>query len=155
MTCTTQASCVNVLIGVLVVHCELHVNVRVHVPLVVCDDAAIDLTLVLIALVIIVVFVVAIFHRILLYWTVSFTLERGEGRSSRLYLHAFCALTTVRGASLRRLPPPNRSKRIHSSPYLHHARKSSVFWCWLLLFAPCSGVLCHPHSTLRCGRNRR
>ena len=55
---------VNVVIGVLVVHCELYVFVRV-VPLVV--DAAIGLTLVLIALVVIVVFVAAIFHRILLY----------------------------------------------------------------------------------------
>ena len=64
--------CVNVVIGVLVVHCELHVDVRVHViPLVVCDDAVIDLTLVLIAFVVIVVFVVAIFHRILLYWRYS------------------------------------------------------------------------------------
>ena len=60
--------CVNVVIGVLVAHCELHVDVRVHViPLVVCDDAVVDLTLGLIALVVIVVFVVAIFHRILLY----------------------------------------------------------------------------------------
>ena len=59
---------VNVVIGVLVVHCELHVDVRVHViPLVVCDDAVVDLTLGLIALVVIVVFVVAIFQRILLY----------------------------------------------------------------------------------------
>ena len=56
---------VNVVIGVLVVHCELHVVVRVHVPFVV--DAVIGLTLGLIALVVIVVFVVAIFHRILLY----------------------------------------------------------------------------------------
>ena len=48
---------VNVVIGVLVVHCELLV-VRV-VPLVVCDDAVVRRTLVLIA---------AIFHRILLYW---------------------------------------------------------------------------------------
>ena len=47
---------------------ELHDDVRVHVPLVVCDDAVIDLTLGLIALVVIVVFVLAIFHRILLYW---------------------------------------------------------------------------------------
>ena len=49
---------VNVVIGVLVVHCELLV-VRV-VPIVVCDDAAVRRTLVLIALVVIVVFVVAI-----------------------------------------------------------------------------------------------
>ena len=58
--------CVNVVIGVLVVHCELHVDVRVHViPL--CDDAVVGLTLGLITLVVIVVFVVAIFNRILLY----------------------------------------------------------------------------------------
>ena len=78
---------------------------RVHVPLVVCDDAVIDLTLVLIALVIIVVFVVAIFHRILLYWKYTVYTRKGEG-VFRLYLHAFCALTTVRGASLRRLHNP-------------------------------------------------
>ena len=47
---------------------ELHVIVRVHIPLVVCDDAVVRRTLGLIALVVIVVFVVAIFHRILLYW---------------------------------------------------------------------------------------
>ena len=42
---------VNVVIGVLVVHCELHVVVRVHVPLVVvCDEAAVRRTLGLIAL---------------------------------------------------------------------------------------------------------
>ena len=58
--------CVNVVIGVLVVHCELHVVVRVHViPL--CDDAVVGLTLGLIAHVVIVVFVVAILHRIFLY----------------------------------------------------------------------------------------
>ena len=63
--------CVNVVIGVLVVHCELHIDVRVHViPLVVYDDAVIDLTLVLIALVVIVVFVVAIFYRLSLYWEI-------------------------------------------------------------------------------------
>ena len=57
---------VNVVIGVLVG--ELHVVVRVHVPLVVvCDEAVVRRTLGLIALVVIVVFVVAIFHRILLY----------------------------------------------------------------------------------------
>ena len=57
---------VNVVIGVLVVHCELHV-VRV-VPLVVCDDAVVRRTLVLIAVAVGFVFVEAIFHRILLYW---------------------------------------------------------------------------------------
>ena len=56
---------VNVVIGVLVVHCELHVA-RV-VPVDVCDDAVVRRTLGLIALVVIVVFVVAIFNRILLY----------------------------------------------------------------------------------------
>ena len=56
---------VNIVIGVVLG--KLHVVVRVHVPLVVCDDAVIDLTLVLIAVVIF-VFVVAIFQRILLYW---------------------------------------------------------------------------------------
>ena len=57
--------CVNVVIGVLVVLCELHVIVRVHViPL--CG-AVVGLTLGLIAHVVIVVFVVAIFQKILLY----------------------------------------------------------------------------------------
>ena len=51
---------VNVVIGVLVVHCELHV-VRVD-PVVVCDDAVVRRALGLIALVVIVVFVVAIFQ---------------------------------------------------------------------------------------------
>ena len=42
--CTKQGICVNVVIGVLVVLCELHVDVRVHViPL--CDDAVVGLTL--------------------------------------------------------------------------------------------------------------
>ena len=57
---------VNVVIGVLVVHCELLV-VRV-VPVVVCDDAVVRRTLVLIAVAVAFVFVVAIFHRILLNW---------------------------------------------------------------------------------------
>ena len=57
--------CVNVVIGVLVVLCELHVIVRVHViPL--FDDAVVGLTLGLIAHVVIVVFFVAILHRIFL-----------------------------------------------------------------------------------------
>ena len=56
---------VNIVIGVVLG--ELHVVVRVHIPLVVCDDAVVRRTLVLIALVVIVVFVVAIFNRILLY----------------------------------------------------------------------------------------
>ena len=54
---------VNIVIGVVLG--EVLVFVRVHVPLVV--DAAIGLALGLIAHVVIVVFVVAIFHRILLY----------------------------------------------------------------------------------------
>ena len=55
---------VNIVIGVVLG--EVHVVVRVHVPL--CDDVVVGLTLGLIALVVIIVFVVAIFHRILLYW---------------------------------------------------------------------------------------
>ena len=55
---------VNVVIGVLVVHCELLV-VRV-VPVVVCDDAVVRRTLVLIAFTVAIVFIVAILHRILL-----------------------------------------------------------------------------------------
>ena len=53
---------VNIVIGVVLG--ELHVVVRVHVPLVVVCDVDVGL----IALVVIVVFVVAIFHIILLYW---------------------------------------------------------------------------------------
>ena len=60
---------VNVVIGVLVVHCELLV-VRV-VPIVVCDDAVVRRTLVLIDFTVAFVFVVAILHRILLYWRYS------------------------------------------------------------------------------------
>ena len=58
--------CVNVVIGVLVVLCELHVIVRVHViPL--CG-AAVGLTLGLIAHVVVVAFVVAILQRIFCIW---------------------------------------------------------------------------------------
>ena len=59
--------CVNVVIGVLVVLCELHVIVRVHViPL--CG-AVVGLTLGLIAhVVVVVVFVVAISQRIFCIW---------------------------------------------------------------------------------------
>ena len=60
---------VNVVIGVLVVHCELLV-VRV-VPVVVCDDAVVRRTLVLIAFNVAIVFIVAILHKILLYWRYS------------------------------------------------------------------------------------
>ena len=59
---------VNVVIGVLVVHCELLV-VRV-VPAVV-DDAVVRRALVLIAFTVAFVFFVAILHRILLYWRKS------------------------------------------------------------------------------------
>ena len=58
--------CVNVVIDVLVVLCELHVIVRVHViPL--CG-AVVGLTLGLIAHVVVVVFVVAIFKRNFCIW---------------------------------------------------------------------------------------
>ena len=59
--------CVNVVIGVLVVLCELHEIVRVHVISLVVH-AVIGLTLGLIAHVVVVVFVVAILHRIFCIW---------------------------------------------------------------------------------------
>ena len=59
--------CANVVIGVLVVLCELHVVVRVHVISLVVD-AVIGLALSLIAHVVVVVFVVAILHRIFCIW---------------------------------------------------------------------------------------
>ena len=65
--CSLSVHCVNVVIGV--VHCELLV-VRV-VPVVVCDDAVVRRTLVLIAFTVAFVFVVAILHKILLYWRCS------------------------------------------------------------------------------------
>ena len=69
---------VNIVIGVVLG--ELHVVVRVHIPLVVCDDAVVRHTLVLIALVVIVVFVVAIFNRIFLYGRyILFTHPVGDG----------------------------------------------------------------------------
>ena len=55
--------CVNVVIGVLVVLCELHVT-----RVVVVVDAVVGLTLGLIAHVVVVVFVVAILHRIFCTW---------------------------------------------------------------------------------------
>ena len=64
--------CVNVVIGVLVVLCERHVIVRVHViPL--CG-AVVGLTLGLIAHVVVVVFVVAMLQRIFCIW--RYTLYR-------------------------------------------------------------------------------
>ena len=75
--------CVNVVIGVLVVLCELHVIVRVHViPL--CDDAAVGLTLGLIAHVIVVVFVVAILQKNFLYLEV-YSLQVQGFRGSRVH----------------------------------------------------------------------
>ena len=74
--------CLNVVIGVLVVLCELHVIVRVHViPL--CVDAVVGLTLGLIAHVVIVVFVVAIIHRIFLYG--RYTLHISRSHFSRMF----------------------------------------------------------------------
>ena len=60
---------INVIIGVLVVHCELLV-VRV-VPIFICDDAVVRRTLVLIASTVTWVFIVAILRRSLLYWKYS------------------------------------------------------------------------------------
>ena len=62
-----QVQRVNVVICVVLA--ELHV-VRV-VPVVVCDDAVVRRTLVLIAFTVAIVFIVAILHRILLYWRYS------------------------------------------------------------------------------------
>ena len=69
---------VNVVIGVLVVHCELLV-VRV-VPVVVCDDAVVRRTLVLIAFTVAFVFIVAILRRILLYWRYSVYTSVGDSK---------------------------------------------------------------------------
>ena len=71
--------CVNVVIGVLVVHCELHVILRVHViPLVVCDEAVVRRTLDLIDLVVIVVFVVAFFKLFCCIGGILFTQSRNK-----------------------------------------------------------------------------
>ena len=67
---------VNIVIGV--VPGELHVIVRVHIPLVVCDDAVVRRTLGLIALVVIVVFVVAIFENFAVFGGILFTLPVGD-----------------------------------------------------------------------------
>ena len=69
---------VNVVIGVLVVLCELLV-VRV-VPVVVCDDAVVRRTLVLTAFIVAFVFVVAILRRILLYWRYSVYTPVGDSK---------------------------------------------------------------------------
>ena len=75
--------CVNVVIGVLVVLCELHVIVRFHViPLVV--HAAVGLTRSLIAhVVVVVVFVVAILHRIFCIWRYTlYTLHKSTSSAN-------------------------------------------------------------------------
>ena len=65
---------VNIVIGVLVVHGEVHVVVRIYVPLVaVCDEAVVRRTLGLIALVVIVVFVVAILQKFCCMGDILFT----------------------------------------------------------------------------------
>ena len=62
-----QVQCVNVVIGVVLG--ELHV---IHVvPVVVCDDAVVRRTLVLIAFTVAIVYIVAILRWILLYWRYS------------------------------------------------------------------------------------
>ena len=66
--CTTQAFCVNVVIGVLVVLCELHATRVVVVVVIVVVDAVVGLTLGLIAHFIVVVFVVATLHRFFCMW---------------------------------------------------------------------------------------
>ena len=60
---------VNVVIGVLVVLCELHVVVRVDPLVVVCDDAVVRRTLGLIALVV-TVFVVPFFFKNFALWEI-------------------------------------------------------------------------------------
>ena len=82
---------VNVVIGVLVVHCELLV-VRV-VQVVVCDDAVVRRTLVLTAFIVAFVFVVAILHRILLYWRYSVYIARSV-KSTRKKQHLNCPANT-------------------------------------------------------------
>ena len=89
--CTTQASSVNIVIGVLAVLCELHVIVRVHViPL--CDDAVIGLTLSLIAHVVVVVFVVAQAIELQAYPRVIALSRTGQDRERILVLPPLFAL---------------------------------------------------------------
>ena len=68
--------CVNVVIGVVLG--EL-LAVRV-VPVVVCDDAVVRRTLVLIAFTVAIVFIVAISRRILLYWRYSVYTPVGDSK---------------------------------------------------------------------------
>ena len=80
--------CVNVVIGVLVVLCELHVIVRVHViPL--CG-AVVGLTLGLIAHVVVGIFVIAILHGILYLEEYSLHLSRQTDK-----LHQSCERSTA------------------------------------------------------------
>ena len=67
-----QVHCVTVVIGVVLG--ELHVS-RV-VPVVVCDDAVVRRTLVLIAFTVAIIFIVSILRWILLYWRYSFFTSR-------------------------------------------------------------------------------
>ena len=89
-----QVQCVNVVIGVVLG--ELHV-VRV-VPVVVCDDAVVRRTLVLIAFTVAIVFIVAILRRILLYW--RYSVYKSKGTSVLITLgtneELDCPPTTVR-----------------------------------------------------------
>ena len=94
--------CENVVIGVLVVLCELHVIVRVHVISLVVH-AVVGLTLGLIAHVVIVVFVVAILQRIFCIWRfslyISVDMRHTDGHGERLLRHpgsfrAHCGVPT-------------------------------------------------------------
>ena len=69
---------VNIVIGVVLG--ELHIVVRVHVPLVVCDEAVVRRTVGLVALVVTVVFVVAIFQRICCMGDFLFPPPVGDGK---------------------------------------------------------------------------
>ena len=82
---------------------ELHV-VRV-VPVVVCDDAVVRRTLVLITFTVAIVFIVAILRRILLYWRYSVFINSG-GRPTPIYFSlshhqmALCAAQSLFQAHL-------------------------------------------------------
>ena len=92
---------VNIVIGVVLG--ELHVVVRVHIPLVVCDDAVVRRTLGLIALVVI-VFVVAILNRILMYWRYTvYTFSLAHQQSILVFTHipATCACINAEQSSVR------------------------------------------------------
>ena len=110
--------CVYVVIGVLVVLCELHVIVRVHViPL--CG-AVVGLTLGLIAHVVVVVFVVAILQRILLYLEV-YSLQIVEQ-----LLNPIPSSNHVSRKSLEEAEVTHTTSRICCSPEKLHAPVTSV-----------------------------